>query len=251
MEDLKRTLTRQGYPPKLIDASINEVKKIPKQQLRQQKLRNEDNKRLLTFVSTYNPRNPDIFKVIKETPPLLNASPKMKKALEGIKLINSRRQPPNLERTLTRAKFNFPAQVQTGNITKTKHCNNGKCGTCEVLFERNEVIFNNNSTPFKIKETMDCSAEDIIYVIECAGCNKQYVGETGNLRDRVRVHRQHIFTPYLRNQYVSHHIAHCAIGKRTPFKITPILHVNRNDRIYREEMEQSLIRKFRPELNRE
>ena len=32
---------------------------------------------------------------------------------------------------------------------------------------------------------------------------------------RVRVHKQHIFTPYLRNQYVSHHIAHCAIGKRT------------------------------------
>ena len=175
----------------------------------------------------------------------------MKKALEGIKLINSRCQPPNLECTLTRAKFNFPAQVQTGNTTKRKHCNNGKCGTCEVLFERNEVIFNNNSTPFKIKETMDCSAEDIIYVIECAGCNKQYVGETGNLRDRVRVHRQHIFTPYLQNQYVSHHIAHCAIGKRTPFKITLVLHVNRNDRIYREEMEQSLIRKFRPELNRE
>ena len=76
MKDLKRTLTRQGYPPKLIDASINEAKKIPKQQLRQQKLRNEDNERLPTFVSTYNPRNPDIFKVIKGTLPLLNASPK-------------------------------------------------------------------------------------------------------------------------------------------------------------------------------
>ena len=47
---------------------------------------------------------------------------------------------------------------------------------------------------------MDCSAEDIIYVIECAGCNIQYIGETGNLRDQVRVYKQHIFTPYLRNQ---------------------------------------------------
>ena len=140
MEDLKRTLTRQGYPSKLIDASINEAKNIPKQQLRQQKLRNEDNERLLTFVSTYNPRNPDIFKVIKETLPLLNASPKMKKALEGINLINSRRQPPNLERTLARAKFNFPAQVQTGNTTKTKRCNNGKCGTCEVLSKKKKKL---------------------------------------------------------------------------------------------------------------
>ena len=251
MEDLKRTLTRQGYPPKLIDASINKAKKIPKQQLCQQKRRNEDNEWLLVFVSTYNPRNPDIFKVIKETLHLSNASPEMKKALEGTKLINSRRQPPNPERTLTRAKFNFPAQVQTGNTTKTKSCNNGKCGICQVSFERNEVIFNNNSTPFKIKETDDVLCWTIHYVIECAGCNKQYIGETGNLRDQVRVHRQDIFTPYLRNQYVSHQIAHCAIGKRTPFKITSILPINCNDRIYREEMERSLIRKFKPELNRE
>ena len=68
---------------------------------------------------------------------------------------------------------------------------------------------------------------------------------TGNLRDRVRVHRQQIFTLL----YVSHHIAHCAIGKSIPFKIAPVLHVNRNDRIYREEMEQSSIHKVKPELN--
>ena len=52
MDNLQRTLTRQRYPPKLIDASTNEVKKIPKQKLCQNKLRNEDNKWLLTFVST-------------------------------------------------------------------------------------------------------------------------------------------------------------------------------------------------------
>ena len=114
-----------------------------------------------------------------------------------------------------------------------------------------EVLFNNSSTPFQIKENMDCTAQDIIYVIKCSGCNKQYIGETGNLRDRVRVHKQQIFTPYLRNFYVSHHIAHCSVGKRTPFSITPILQLNRNDRIYKEEVEKSLIKKFRPELNRD
>ena len=48
--------------------------------------------------------------------------------------------------------------------------------------------------------------DDIIYVIKCAGCIKQYIGETGNLRDRLRVQRQQMFTPHLCNLCVSHYI---------------------------------------------
>ena len=159
----------------------------------------------------------------------------MKRALEGVRLINSKRQPPSLKRILAQARFNFPAEAQTGNTTKTKRCRNGKCGTCEVLSETNEILFNNNQTPFKVKESINCSTEDIIYVINALGVinstlEKQVASET------VRVHKQQIFPPYLRKLYFSHHIAHCAIGKRIPFKITPIFHVNRIYRIYREEM---------------
>ena len=142
----------------------------------------------------------------------------MKRALEGVKLINSKRQPPSLKRILTQERLNFPAEAQAGNTTKRKCSKNGKSGTCEVLSETNEILFNKNETPFKIKESMDCSIEDIIYIIKYAGCNKQYIGETGSFRDCVRVHKQQTFTPYLGNLYVSHHIAHCAIGKRIPFK---------------------------------
>ena len=42
---------------------------------------------------------------------------------------------------------------------------------------------------------------------------------------------------------------HNATGHETPFTMTPILHLNHNDRIYRKEMEQFLIKKFKPELN--
>ena len=175
----------------------------------------------------------------------------MKRALQSFKLINSKRQPPNLKSILTRARFIFPAEIERDNATKTKRCNNTQCGTCDLLTETSEVLFNNSSTPFQIKENMDCTAQDVIYVIQCSGCNKQYIGETGNLRDRVRVHQQQIFTPYLRNLYMSHNIAHCSVGKRMPFSITPILQLNCDDRIYREEVEKSLIKKFRPKLNRD
>ena len=56
-------------------------------------------------MSTFNPRNPDMFKVIKDTLPLLDTSPRMKKALKNIKLINSKRQPSKLKKLLKRERF--------------------------------------------------------------------------------------------------------------------------------------------------
>ena len=132
MKELKKTLLTQGYPPKLIETSFNDAKSIPKHRLRQQKPTTPAIEKLLTFVSTYNPRNPDIFKIIKETLPLLNSSPKMKRALQSFKLINSKRQPPNLKSILTRARFIFPSEIERDNATKTKRCNNTQCGTCDL-----------------------------------------------------------------------------------------------------------------------
>ena len=47
------------------------------------------------------------------------------------------------------------------------------------------------------------------------------------------------------------YVAHCAIGKPTLFQIIPLYAVNRDDRIFREEIELHFIKKFRPELNRD
>ena len=101
---------------------------------------------------------------------------------------------------------------------------------------------------------MNCEAKDVIYALQCGGCEKQYIGETGDLRARVRVrlHKQHIFNPRYRTLYVSHYIARCTIGKATGhFRIVRILFLNRNDRLYWEEMELSLMYKYKPELNSE
>ena len=38
---------------------------------------------------------------------------------------------------------------------------------------------------------MTCTENDVIYVIECRGCRKYYIGETSNLRNRVTLHIRH------------------------------------------------------------
>ena len=109
----------------------------------------------------------------------------------------------------------------------------------------------NSSKPLIIKSRMDCTATNIVYLIRCTGCSKEYIGESSNLRARVRVHKQQTLDPRLRHLYVNHHIAHCAIGKPTLFQIIPFYAVNGDDKIFREEIELHFIKKFRPELNRD
>ena len=102
-----------------------------------------------------------------------------------------------------------------------------------------------------IKSRMDCTDMDIVYLIRCTGCDKEYIGETSNLQARFRVHKQQTLDSQLRHLYVNHHVAHCTIGKPILFRITPFFSINRDDKTYHKEIEQHFIRKFRPELNRD
>ena len=184
--------------------------------------------KMLPFVSTFNPRNPDLFSIIKKTFSLLNARPKMQKALKNMKLIRSYRQPPSLTKLVTRAKVTYSENAQMTrpvaiNDTKVTKCNDKKCGTCPLIATTNDILFHNNTIPFKIKSTVDCNATNILYLINCSGCQKEYIGQTSHLCARVRIHKQQLLNPRLGTLHVSKHIAHCSIGKPIPFTITPLL----------------------------
>ena len=62
---------------------------------------------------------------------------------------------------------------------------------------------------------MSCTSNNLIYVITCVGCGKNYIGETGDvLRNRVTVHKQQIRDP-------RKHIDECATGLAPQFTIFP------------------------------
>ena len=69
LEQLTSTLIHLGYPLTLINQGTIKAKNIPQETLR------------CTFVSPYNPRNADMFSVIRESMSILNACPKMDNAV--------------------------------------------------------------------------------------------------------------------------------------------------------------------------
>ena len=104
---------------------------------------------------------------------------------------------------------------------------------------------------FKFKDEaffMSCTVKYVIYVIECRGCGKYYIGETNNLRNRVTLHNQHIRHEQLRKIPVSGHIASCS-NTDPKYYIFPFFKMRTDSVIERREKEKYFIRKYKPDLN--
>ena len=132
LQELKSFLVEQKYPEPVIDFGISKAMAIDKVALRTVKSKPEEC--VIHFVSTFNPKNPEIFPVIINNLSILEKDEKMNDTISKYKFIKSKRQPYNLKRLLTKAKF-------TSNYEQTvKKCNRPNCGLC--ILEGNCFKFN-------------------------------------------------------------------------------------------------------------
>ena len=116
------------------------------------------------------------------------------------------------------------------------------------IIETKDFEFENGKR-FQIRNDFDCDSSNLLYYIKCLGCSKGYIGQTGDkLRNRVRVHRQHINDAKYRILEVSRHIAKCSTKDRK-FDIIPFYKMNSSTEIERECKEEYFINIFRPSLN--
>ena len=131
MNELKSFLLKQKYPEMLIESGINRAINLDHNALRN--VSEQTYEPVINYVSTHNPKNPELFNIIKSNLPILQEDPKMNEILSNFKLIKSKRQPNNLKRLLTKAKFNHNVDHEV------KRCNRPNCGLCIHLLEGNSI----------------------------------------------------------------------------------------------------------------
>ena len=154
---------------------------------------------------------------------MLQQSRNLKEIIQQKDIIYCRKQPPNLKKLLTKAKFTSEKEIST--VSK---CQDLRCGTCDFLQTGTSITFKNGIT-FNVHSNMKCKTKNVIYCMTCNGCGENYIGQTGNkVSDRVRVHKQQIRDPSVRNTACSEHFDVCERGQ---FKIFPFYKV-------KEEIEQ-------------
>ena len=240
LEELREYLQRQHYPENLINDGITQAQNIPISTLRNSRNRDSSVNNDIPFVITHNPRNHNILETARRFFPILEQSQNLRNLINQSQIKNSRRQAPNLKRILTRARFT------SENSKSVKKCGDSRCGTCSYLEEGGEKILKcgKKLTP---NYSMTCKSENVIYCMTCPTCHENYIGQTGKLNARVRVHKQQIRDPSIRNTPCSEHFANCGNGN---FKIFPFYKMHNDCEISRIAKEDHFIKLFNPKLNR-
>lgn len=95
-------------------------------------------------------------------------------------------------------------QLPKISTNKTNKCHHPRCATCNHLNTSNYFTSTTTRKSYRIRHPFTCNSKNIIYLITCSKCKKQYIGNTRNsLRERINHHRSSIFTKDQR--YVSTH----------------------------------------------
>ena len=186
---------------------------------------------------------------------MLAPSPRMSEVMSGKKIVAARRQPPNLKSHLFRPRFDMSPSATKGSVVACKNIPNRKptrgqpCRCCESLNECSSFRFYGSNEDFEIRWHFTCDTRNLLYVLTCSGCNKNYIGQTERtVRDRCGDYRRAISDERFHTQGVHKHIAQCGSGS---FKMTPFFKIKSSDRGHNTILtyESNFIKKFKPHLN--
>lgn len=126
--------------------------------------------------------------------------------LKDVKVVAAYRQPPNLGRLITGAKFQDEAIPPRPSITNTTpglfaSCTDPRCKLCSLGYIQQCTSFQcANGKMWEIKSHIDCNSKNIIYFLVCNMCNS--VSNTGKTEQKFRGR-------------MNDHICKCKSGKGT------------------------------------
>ena len=95
MNELKTALTYQKYPKRIIEKGIEKAMSINKSELRL--VREKQNDLIISYVSTFNPKQPELFHAIQQNLPILYEDDLMEEIIQKYTIIKNKRQPNNLK----------------------------------------------------------------------------------------------------------------------------------------------------------
>lgn len=106
--------------------------------------------------------------------------------------------------------------VRYANV-KTQPCRHPRCVTCTHLNCKPSFISTRTGRSYPLRHNFTCTSRNIIYLITCTRCKKQYVGlTTQQLNIRVNHHRTNIFNnaqTYISNHFnfTDHNVRHLSV----------------------------------------
>lgn len=192
----------RGYSATFVESEFVKVDLLDRKELIYgQDLLNLDDEPILTrntdrcfpLVTDFNPKLPNIGKVLNKHKHILQLDSDVKGFLNPDKIFASFRRSSTLGDILISSRFPKKVAEVTSNMGCFK-CSRRFCNLCKnYLVESKDISSPHTSNTYKIKEHITCQDEYVIYMILDTVCQRAYVGRTENtLLNRWANHKSHI-----------------------------------------------------------
>ena len=188
--EYKSYLRRQGYPSRLIEGKFSKAFNLERKELLKPNS-SQQKKKIVPLVLDYNPRLPDIAKIINKHSNLIYSSNFLQAAFLPKSLLPTFRRTKNLKELLAPSKFRPSGEtLEQGGCSKCS----GRCDLCKnYLVETNSFQSFVTGRTYAIKEKVSCTSSNVVYLVSCKKCNLQYVGSvTTEFKVRFRNHKSHM-----------------------------------------------------------
>ena len=209
-EKLIKYYLDRGYPRKTLVYHNKRAARFSQNDLLETK--NKKIKSPEVLVTTFNPRNPNISRIIRDNWNIIENTEDLQKIFPDKPLIGYRRL-PNLRDILTSNTISYPPKKARQSISSLPPvCTRlAKCTYCPKLHKVTIFISTHTDSTHQCrnlppKHRITCEIYNIIYLIHCTKCNKQYIGETGRpFRKRIYEHIASVKNPNKISTPVSRH----------------------------------------------
>ena len=176
LSDLKEKFVERKYPSELIDNQFKRATNKDRKSLifQARKPRDQADKKV-RCIFTHNQSNPPIHMWVREGQKLLARNDKAKDVGKRIQICS--KQPKNLQRLVGGARGGPWGNKNTPLDTGCRKCIR-KCHACPIINETKVFSSTNTKKTYKIRESVDCDSEWVIYLATCKKCKGQYVGKS-------------------------------------------------------------------------
>ena len=183
LSELRTSLLACKYPPHIINKGFHNA--------RLQGPAPDPSKKStpLPFVTTYN-SNLDSKRTLTKTKKLLESvqDERLKDIFAGYSPVLALKQPPNILRQITSAKFtSSPATEKEDGLFR---CQDKKCKLCRLYIQQCKSFFVADGSEWKIKGHITCQSRYVVYYLVCLSCNgaTSKTGKTNDFRRRMNNH---------------------------------------------------------------
>ena len=180
LNNLREWLLESKYPLKVIQKAFHNAK------LQGPAPNPKNKKQVIPLVSKHS-SNFSNKNIVKQANVLLNRCPDTdtKKKFETKEVIFAQRQPPNLLKMLTNAKFTSTNKKINGQYK----CTEKRCKLCKSYIEECTSFITSKGTEWHIKSHITCGSKMVICFLKCYFCNYvTNIGKTNDLRARMNNH---------------------------------------------------------------